>query len=91
MKQDICHTRQRIYDLDVIEKVNSAILPEIKLIVQNPRVGWKIGYFLKVEIFLIQKLGNISIILLVYDQKLRCKLITESFLVFELKYAGVIE
>ena len=66
-KHEICNTRQEIYGLEGLEKVNNATLPELKLLAQNPRVGLKIWYFSKVKDLLIQKLGNISIRCLIYS------------------------
>ena len=61
-----------------------------KLLAENPRVGWKIGYFSKVKGLLIQKLENISIRCLVYSQRLHCWLVADSFLVCQLKIGGVL-
>ena len=57
---------------------------------ENPRREWKIEYFQKVESLLIQKRENISIIFLVYSQRLLCILVAESFLVCQPKSGGVL-
>ena len=80
---DIRH--QGIYGLSGLAKMNSiSFLEEISL-VENPCEGWKIDCVLKVEGFLIQKHGNISIRCLVYSQRLHCWLVAESFLVCQSK------
>ena len=66
-KQQICQTRQGIYGLSGLEKLNSIAFLEAKLLAENPCKGWKIEYFPKVESFLIQKRGNISIRYSVYS------------------------
>ena len=37
-KQEIWHTRQEIYGFYGLEKVNSVIFPEVKLLAEKPRV-----------------------------------------------------
>ena len=45
-----------------LKKINSIAFLEVKLLAENPGQRWKIEYFPKVEDHLIQKRGNISII-----------------------------
>ena len=73
-------TRQRIYGLSGLKKINSIAFLEVNLLVENPCKGWKIEYFPKVEGLLVQKSGNIPIRCLAYSQRLCCWLIVESFL-----------
>ena len=55
-----------------LEKINSVAFLEVKLFVENCHKGRKIEYFRKVKGLLIQKRENISIISLVYSQRLYC-------------------
>ena len=79
-----------MYAILGLEKTNSVALLEVKLLAENPRKGWKIEYFPKVEVFLIQKRGNISISFLICSQSLHCWLVVKSFLVCKAKSRGVL-
>ena len=82
--------RQGSYSLEVLEKISRVAFVEVKLLAENPRVGWKIGCFSKAKDLLIGKLGKISIRCLVCSQRLHCWLVAESFLVCQLKNGGVL-
>ena len=84
-------TRQGIYGLSGFEKINSIAFLEVKLLAKSPSQGWKIEYFPKVEDHVIQKCGNISIRCLVYNQRLHCWLVAESFLIWQPKIGGVLD
>ena len=60
-QQQIWHTREEIYGLSGLEKINSIAILEMKLLAEDLCEGWKIEYFPKVQDQLIQKRGNISI------------------------------
>ena len=62
------HTRQGIYCLSGLEKINNIAFLEVKLLEKNP-VRWKNKFFPTVEDHLIQKRGNISIRCFVYSQR----------------------
>ena len=84
-------TRQEIYGLSGLEKINSIAFLEAKLLAENLCQRSKIEYFRKVEDHLIQKRGNISIRCLVYSQRFHCWLVAESFLVWQPKIGGVLD
>ena len=46
-KQEIWPTRQGIYGLLGLEKINSIAFLEVKILAENPSQGWKIKYFPK--------------------------------------------
>ena len=48
------HTRQGIYGLSGLEKINNIAYLEVKLLAENPCQGWKIEYFPEVEDHLIK-------------------------------------
>ena len=78
-KKETGRTRQKIYVLSGLEKINTIAFLEVKLLAENPCKGWKIEYFPKVEDLLIQKRGNISIRCFAYSQRRHCWLVAESF------------
>ena len=84
------HTRQGIYFLSGLEKINNIAFLEVKLLEKNP-VRWKTEFFPTVEDHLIQKRGNISIRCFVYSQRFHCWLVMESFLVWQPKDGGVVD
>ena len=86
----LAHT-SRIYGFWGLEKINSIAFLEIKLFAENGCQGWTTEYFPKVEDHLIKKRGNISTRCLVYSQRLRCWLVTESFPVCQPKDEGFLD
>ena len=81
---------QEFYGLEVLEKIIIVVFLEVKLLVENPCMGWKTGYLQKVKSLLIQKLGTISLRYLVYYQRFYCWLGAETFLVCQLKNGGAL-
>ena len=57
-KKEILRTCEEIYGLSGLEKINSIVILEIKLLAEDPCQGWKIEYFPKVQDHLIQKRGT---------------------------------
>ena len=90
-KQEFCPTRQRIYELSDLEKVNSIAFLEAKLVAENLCQGWKIEYFQKVEDHLIQKRGKISIRCVAYSERIHCWLVGERFPFWQPKNGGVLD